>query len=134
MSRKTALFISTVALLLPALLPVAQAQEIPTVSPYGGPGLFDAQLLAGQTIDAGTVSVWNSPKKLMVQIRTSGEWQIKETQIYVGYPATDPIPGRAGEDLGGPAPLRCDCEWVSREEGHHDDNAPSRRGARSVFQ
>lgn len=75
MSRKFALVISTVALILPAMLPVAQALSPPGTA-YGGPGLLETQLMAGQTINAGTVSFWNSNKKAMVQIEASGDWEI----------------------------------------------------------
>ncbi|MBT8164117.1 MAG: hypothetical protein KJO97_01105, partial [Acidimicrobiia bacterium] len=100
MSRKFALGISTVLLLgVLAIFAVAQAQGT-SGNAYGGPGLLETPLLADQTIEAGTVGIWNSPKKLMVEIRTSGDWMIEETQIYVGY-GTEPIPTRKGKtDLG----------------------------------
>ncbi|NNC92197.1 MAG: hypothetical protein HKN80_06860, partial [Acidimicrobiia bacterium] len=101
MSRKSSLVISGVFLaLLLTIFAVAQAQDT-SANAYGGPGLLNTPLMADQTIDAGNVSIWNSPKKLMVQIKTSGDWLVTETQIYVGYPDSDPIPTRKGKtDLG----------------------------------
>ena len=109
MSRKFALVISTVALLLPAMLPIAQAQSPPGTA-YGGPGLFETTLFADQTIDVGTVSIWNSPKKAMVRIEPSGDWQIAATQIYVGYPEVDPIPVKRGNPVLGKFPYRQEYE------------------------
>ncbi|MDH3949313.1 MAG: hypothetical protein OEU74_10185, partial [Gammaproteobacteria bacterium] len=72
----------------------------------GGPGRHDATLFADQTLDAGMVSMWNSPKKFMVQLETSGEWLISETHIYVGYPEVDPIPTRKGNPVTGKFPYK----------------------------
>jgi hypothetical protein len=91
MSRKFALGISGVLLLvLLAIFAVAQAQP-PPGNAYGGPGLDERPLLAGQTIDAGTVNTWNSNQKVMVQIRTQDDWLIEATQIYVGYNTGDDL-------------------------------------------
>ncbi|MGB5658842.1 MAG: hypothetical protein WBO54_05105, partial [Thermoanaerobaculia bacterium] len=64
----------------------------PALGAHGGPGLHETILFAGQTIDAGSVSIWNSPKNMMVQVNTEGGWRISEVHIYVGYPEIDPIP------------------------------------------
>jgi hypothetical protein len=77
-----------------------------TGAAYGGPGLYSMTLFAGQTIDAGTVSVWNSPKKLMIQVETSDDWRIVEAQIYAGYPDIDPIPTRQGNPVLGKFPYK----------------------------
>ena len=50
-------------------------------------------LWAGQTIDAGTVTVWNDPDYLYVSFTTSGDWFLSETHVWVGDtepPTTDP--------------------------------------------
>ena len=70
---------------------------------YGGPGLHPTTLFAGRTIDAGTVSVWNSPKKLMIQVESTGDWSISEVNIYVGYPDINPLPAT---NNGNPKPGR----------------------------
>jgi hypothetical protein len=78
-----------------------------TGAAYGGPGLFETTLFAGQTIDAGTVKVWNSPKKFMVQVETSDDWLIVEAQIYAGYPEVDPIPTtKKGNPVPGKFPYK----------------------------
>jgi hypothetical protein len=77
-----------------------------TGAAYGGPGLYSMTLYADQTIDAGTVSVWNSPKKLILQVETSDDWKIVEAQIYAGYPEVDPIPTRRGNPVLGKFPFK----------------------------
>jgi hypothetical protein len=81
-----------------------------TGAAYGGPGLYAMTLFADQTIDAGTVSVWNSPKKLMIQVETSDDWRIVEAQIYAGYPDIDPIPTRRGNPVLGKFPYKKEYE------------------------
>ncbi|GEM_PF-3352109 len=68
-------------------------------------------LLAGQDIDAGTVSVWNDGDNLFVKFETSAGWVMTETHLAVATDPNDipqkngnPIPGRftyKHEDLGG---------------------------------
>ena len=77
-----------------------------TGAAYGGPGLHETTLYAGQTIDAGTVSVWNSPKRLIIQVETTDDWLITEAQIYAGYPEVDPIPTRKGNPVLGKFPYK----------------------------
>ncbi len=69
MKRKFVLVL-LIALLL-AVFAIARAQSS-IGNAYGGPGLLDTTLYAGQTIDAGTVHFWNSPQKVMVQIEYLG--------------------------------------------------------------
>ena len=52
----------------------------------GGPGLFQTTLFADQNLNVGSTSVWNSPKKMLIQLETTDNWLISEVQIYVGYP------------------------------------------------
>jgi hypothetical protein len=68
-----------------------------------GPGLHVATLYAAQTIDAGTVSVWNSRYNLQIQTETSGEWLISEIQIFVGI---DPVLTRNGNPIPGKFPYK----------------------------
>ncbi|MDL1963636.1 MAG: choice-of-anchor O protein, partial [Deltaproteobacteria bacterium] len=70
-------------------LGLAFAEERPVNRAYGGLGLLETPLIAGQTIDAGIVRVWNSREKLHIQVEPSGEWRINTIQIYVGL---DPVP------------------------------------------
>ena len=77
-------------------------------------------LYAGQTIDVGTVEVWNDATNLYVKYQTTGDWVMTETHLAVatsleGIPQTqatgkgkniggNPIPGQfpyIHEDLGG---------------------------------
>ncbi|MGD8593063.1 MAG: Calx-beta domain-containing protein [Gammaproteobacteria bacterium] len=59
-------------------------------------------LLAGQHIDAGTVSVTNTETEILVTYQTTGDWLIKETHLdvelsYSGLDTTkkgNPIPGK----------------------------------------
>jgi hypothetical protein len=66
---------------------------------YGGPGRFCTTLYAGQTIDAGTVSVWNGRETLKIRIEPSGEWSISEVHVFVGIGEVptkngNPVPGK----------------------------------------
>jgi len=73
---------------------------------YGGPGRYNMTLFADQTIDVGTVSVWNSPNKLIIQVEPTDDWKIAEAQIYVGYPEVDPIPTRRDNPVLGKFPYK----------------------------
>jgi len=70
---------------------------------FAGPGLHETTLYAGQTIDAGTISVWNSRDNLQIQTETSGEWLISEIQIFVGI---DPILTKNGNPIPGKFPYK----------------------------
>jgi len=69
----------------------------------GGPGLHTTPLVAGQWMDAGTVSMWNSPQKMILQIEPTSMWKIKEYQIYMG---TDPVPTKKGNPVPGQFPFK----------------------------
>ena len=84
-----------------------------TEVPYGGPGLLNTPLLAGQTIDAGMVSVWNGRENLQIQIEPSGEWLISEVHIFVG---TDPVPTKNGNPIPGKFPYKK--EYTSPVQKH----------------
>jgi hypothetical protein len=61
-----------------------------------------ATLVAGRTMDAGTVRVWNDENNLYVRYVTTGDWKLEQTHVAVaesldGIPQTrqgNPIPGR----------------------------------------
>ncbi len=102
MNRKITLV--TVLLLLSAVVLIANAQGESNAGP-GGPGLHTTPLIVNKTVDAGTVSVWNSPKKLIIQVESKDGWQIQGTQIYVGYPEIRPLPvNKAGNPVWGHFP------------------------------
>ncbi|MFV9689903.1 MAG: choice-of-anchor O protein [Desulfobacteria bacterium] len=70
---------------------------------YGGPGRLDTTLYAGQTIDAGTVSVWNGRENLKIRIEPSGEWSISEVHVFVG---TGEVPTVNGNPIPGKFPYK----------------------------
>ena len=72
-----------------------------------GPGRHNITLIAGQHIDAGEVSVWNSTAKLIIQTETSGEWEISEIQIFVG---SDPVTTKKGNPIPGKFPYKKEFE------------------------
>ena len=76
-----------------------------------GPGRFDTVLYAGQHIDAGTVSVWNSKYNLQIQTVTSGDWLIKEVQVFAG---TDPVTTKKGNPVPGKFPYKKEFENPNR--------------------
>jgi hypothetical protein len=70
---------------------------------YGGPGRFCTTLYAGQTIDAGKVSVWNGRENLKIRIEPSGEWLISEVHVFVG---TGEVPTVNGNPIPGQFPYK----------------------------
>jgi hypothetical protein len=72
---------------------------------YGGPGRFCTTLYAGQTIDAGMVSVWNGRENLQIQIEPSGEWSISKVHVFVGTDQ-DEIPTAEGNPVPGQFPYK----------------------------
>jgi len=88
-------------------MPLVSGVSVSALEGYGfapaGPGLHVTTLYAGQTIDAGTTSVWNSRDNLQIQTETSGEWLISEIQIFVGI---DPILTKKGNPIPGKFPYK----------------------------
>jgi hypothetical protein len=68
-----------------------------------GPGLHITPLIAGQHIDAGITSIWNSTDKIQIQVETTGDWLISEIQIYVG---ADPVPTKEDNPVPGKFPYK----------------------------
>lgn len=44
----------------------------------------ETPILAGQTTDVGTVTVWNDETNVYVHYQTSGDYKLKRTHLYVG--------------------------------------------------
>ncbi len=63
----------------------------PAFARFGPGGRLEATLLAGQTIPAGTVKIYNTRDSLKVEAVTEDGWLIEEIQIFAGDSAT-PIP------------------------------------------
>lgn len=57
-------------------------------------------LYAGQTIDAGTVTIWNDSTDLYVKFSTTGGWVMNETHVHVAA-TVDGIPQRNGNPIPG---------------------------------
>jgi hypothetical protein len=60
-------------------------------------------LLAGQFINAGTVTVTNDDDSIYVTYTTTGGWVINETHLYVGAPSGIPVTG-SGNPIPGQFP------------------------------
>jgi len=60
-------------------------------------------LYAGQSIDIGTVSVWNDEENLYVTYSTTGGWEMTETHLAVATSLTD-IPQAKGNPIPGKFP------------------------------
>ncbi|MCK5447454.1 MAG: hypothetical protein KAJ43_04885, partial [Gemmatimonadetes bacterium] len=79
---------------------LALATVVSAAGPPAGPGEHVTPLLAGQTIDAGTLRMYNTPQELIVEVVPTGGWLITEMQLHVGLeaPSTDkkanPAPGK----------------------------------------
>ena len=82
---------------------LAFAEETAVPRAYGGPGLLETPLYAGQTLDVGMLSIWNSRENMQIQIKPSGEWLIRAVHIYVG---TGPVPTKNGNPITGKFPYK----------------------------
>jgi len=60
-------------------------------------------LYAGQSIDVGTVSVWNDEENLYITYSTTGGWEMTETHLAVATSLTD-IPQAKGNPIPGKFP------------------------------
>lgn len=60
----------------------------PALARFGPGGRLEATLLAGQTIPAGTVKIYNTRDSLKVEAVTEEGWLIEEIQIFAGDSAT----------------------------------------------
>ena len=79
--------------------PMGLTDDIGTASHWvlGGPEVFT--LWAGQNIDAGKVTVWNTEQTLYIKYQTTGNWWLEETHAHVAL-SVDGIP----HSKGGPIP------------------------------
>ena len=92
---KTLVYLSVVVSLTLALFPAL-------ASAHTADDLFITDLIAGQSMDAGDVLVWNDAVNLYVQFVSTGDWCITETHVAVAalvseIPQTkkgNPIPGK----------------------------------------
>lgn len=72
--------------LLLGLIAVASAQSCQSIS---------LQLLAGQTIDVGSVKIHNTESNLQVELSTKDGWMITEVHVYAGKTAPETVaPGQ----------------------------------------
>src|SRR5690348_16511548 len=64
----------------------------------------ETALIAGQTINAGTVTVTNDAEYIYVTYATTGGWKITQTHLYVGDCALIPV-NNPGNPLPGQFPF-----------------------------
>lgn len=85
--KKSKLNISSFTLLMALLVftPISSMAEITT--PCGIPAV--KTLLAGQTIDAGTVTVANDVDQLCVTYQTEDGWMLAETHLHIAWTLAD---------------------------------------------
>lgn len=74
----------------------ARAAQVPT--PCGTPYVTD--LLAGQNMDAGNVTIYNTQDSLYIFVETSGNWRLTSTKIYVGTLAGMPQTSTGNPKVG----------------------------------
>lgn len=77
-------------------IPITHAEEEPQIC--GEPTVVT--LVAGQYIDAGTVTVANDADNLYVTFSTIGEWQLEETHVHVAA-TVEEIPQKNGNPQPG---------------------------------
>jgi hypothetical protein len=61
---------------------------------------YSTDLIAGQEIDVGNVSVWNDATNLYVEFGTTDNWHLNETHLAVGTSVGD-IPQKNGNPIPG---------------------------------
>lgn len=67
-------------------------------APCGTP--FVTDLLAGQNMDAGNVTIYNTQDSLYIFVETSGNWKLTSTKIYVGTLAGMPQTSTGNPKVG----------------------------------
>lgn len=60
----------------------------------------EVQFLAGQHINAGVVSVFNTEEKLFVSVTMNAPWVISQTQVYVGDKSSVPANKKGNPQIG----------------------------------
>jgi len=93
MKRKIGAILLMVALVLALAIPAAPAAAATESDP------FVTDLLAGQNIDVGDVSVWNDDTNLYVKYETTGGWMMTETHLHIAMDETT-IPQTTGGKNG----------------------------------
>jgi len=73
----------------------------------GGPGFYELPLVDKQLREFGTVDVWNSPKKLHVQIEAIDGLMIREAQLFVGMDISELPTDKKGK----PKPKKFPLPW-----------------------
>lgn len=67
-------------------------------APCGTP--FTTDLIAGQNMDAGNVTIYNTSDSLYIFVETSGNWKLTSTKIYVGTLAGMPQTSTGNPKVG----------------------------------
>ncbi len=67
-------------------------------APCGTP--FVTDLIAGQNMDAGNVTIYNTSDSLYIFVETSGNWKLTSTKIYVGTLAGMPQTSTGNPKVG----------------------------------
>lgn len=86
--------------LLLAILAIPAIAYNPTV----GPGLHHAEFLAGQTIHAGWVDVYNSQQEVFINVAMEDGWLIKEIHVHYGF--EPPYSTKKGNAVPGKYPYK----------------------------
>jgi len=77
---------------------VIMTQVAPEVAGCGE--TTEIKFLAGQKIEAGLVSVFNTEDKLFVSVKMNSPWVISQTQVYVGKAALVPANKKGNPQIG----------------------------------
>lgn len=60
----------------------------------------ETAIMAGQTINVGTVTVWNDDNNLYVHYLTTGDYKLKKTHLYVGACSGIPVNNSGNPRIG----------------------------------
>ena len=60
----------------------------------------ETALMAGQSTNVGTVTIWNDDTKVYVSYQTTGSYKVKRTHLYVGACNTIPVNGAGNPRIG----------------------------------
>lgn len=60
----------------------------------------ETAILAGQTTNVGTVTVWNDENNVYVHYQTTGDYKLKKTHLYVGACGSIPVNNAGNPRIG----------------------------------
>ncbi len=90
--------LKSASLLSGSTLNIVMTQDLPEVAGCGE--TKEVKFMAGQNIEAGVVSVFNTEDKLFISVKMTAPWVISQTHLYVGKAALVPANKKGNPQIG----------------------------------